>query len=157
MISVRLKGRHRRGSAKVSIMEALCRKADINPNQVADKAGMFKFVRHQLKRRMRHLKRQHNKCITSGPEVEEPSAAVDKRNLLEPFELILTDMCGPFGQEYYNLFIDSRSDYFWIYKLKSKADAAKCVDKMVLHAATGRWQIGTIRHDGSGGMSSESS
>ena len=140
---------------KVSIMDALCRKADINPNQVADKAGMFKFVRHQLKRRMRHLKRQHNKCITSGPEVEEPSAVVDKRNLLEPFELILTDMCGPFGQEYYNLFIDSRSDYFWIYKLKSKADAAKCVDKMVLHAATGRWQIGTIRHDGSGEQTSE--
>ena len=140
---------------KVTIMDALCRKADINPNQVADKAGMFKFVRHQLKRRMRHLKRQHNKRTMLGPEVEEPSAVVDKRNLLEPFELLFTDMCGPFGGEYYNLFIDSRSDHFWIYKLKNKADAVKCVEKMVLHAATGRYQVGAIRHDGSGEQTSE--
>ena len=60
----------------------------------------------------------------------------DKRNKLEPFELILTDMCGPFGKEYYNLFIDSHSDYFWMFLLKRKSDAITCVKQMVSNAAT---------------------
>ena len=112
---------------------------------------MFRFIRNQLKRR---LKRQLHKRDVIGPEVEDPNVVVDKRNRLEPFELLLTDLCGPFDQEYYNLFIDSRSDYFWIFKLKTKADVVKCVNQMALHAATGRWQIGTIRHDGSGEQTS---
>ena len=76
-------------------MDAICRKADINPHQVADKAEMFRFIRNKMKGR---LKRQLHKRDVIGPEVEDPNVVVDKRNRLEPFELLLTDLCGPFDQ-----------------------------------------------------------
>src|SRR5687768_9054017 len=82
------------------------------------------------------------KSCTLAKAVHHPPKAVPTKNDLKAFDLILSDLCGPFpvdsygNSRYFISLIDYATRYTWVRFLKKKSDAFEVIRQFIEHVKT---------------------